>query len=740
MLGTLFLALGLAAGVAAAFRSARRDRALLWFGVFTALYGLRLIVRSDTVQTEFPFPATTWDAIEALITYVILVPAALLAASAATPDLRGLLRHLWRVNLACAVVASVWDIAAGRPGAAMVFNRMVVVANIGIALLSVTRDLRARRVTGDGWIVLSGAAVFVAAALLETARGRGFGPVQLEPFAMLVVVACLGYVVVKQVFDSERRIAAVGRELETARQIQQSILPKRVPPVPGVSVAAHYDSMSEVAGDLYDFVVTPSGQLGILVADVSGHGVPAAIVASMVKIALAVQEGEISDPGTVLARMNRALYGRFELAYVTAVFALIDPAARTLTYASAGHPSPMLRRGDGRIESLDERGIVIGFLPEVGYASAVVRDLAAGDRVVFYTDGMTEAARADGEFFGDREFQRILATGAAPAPEQCITLLVDAARRWVGADFADDVTVIVVDWISARGQLPAGVDPPLALAHEDFRGGAPFRGLLAVRHQVHLICRVENHRGAIGLELGAGKHQPRQLAAAGGEGARRLEIGRAGAEPVRATLDRDQFRRQEVRERASITGEPRAPHRFARGQHRRPLRLAERSQLRDPAVHFLRMQRGVRGDLDPALRLFVEDVQQREPLRELRPAIRHVDVEQERGHRRVAVEDDVEVGHAVADHADALGRRRVEGRFVHVAVEAANHVIGLGREPPPVLAVRFRERLAVLVDERLADVLDLLANERPRRPPGFARRERFAPGPGPAPRASRQSG
>ena len=165
MLGTLFLALGLAAGVAAAFRSARRDRALLWFGVFTALYGLRLIARSDTVQTEFPLSARTWETFADFITYVILVPAALLASSALAPDRHRLVRHLWRVNLACAVVAIVWDVADGRSGAAMVFNRMVVVANIGIALLSVTRELRARRVTGDGWIVLSGAAVFVAAAL-----------------------------------------------------------------------------------------------------------------------------------------------------------------------------------------------------------------------------------------------------------------------------------------------------------------------------------------------------------------------------------------------------------------------------------------------------------------------------------------------------------------------------------------------------------------------------------------------
>jgi sigma-B regulation protein RsbU (phosphoserine phosphatase) len=261
------------------------------------------------------------------------------------------------------------------------------------------------------------------------------------------VVMCLGYVVVTHVFHSERRMAAVGRELETARQIQQSILPKHPPSVPGLAVATHYDSMAEVAGDLFDFAVTPAGQLGVLVADVSGHGVPAAIVASMVKIALAVQEGEVADPGAVLTRMNRALHGRFELAYVTAVFAFIDPAAGTLTYASAGHPSPLLRRADGRLESLDERGIVLGFMPDVIYSCAIVRGLVPGDRVVFYTDGITEAARADGEFFGDEEFQRLLAAGPPQAPERFMTTLIEAARRWVAADFADDVTVVVVDWV-----------------------------------------------------------------------------------------------------------------------------------------------------------------------------------------------------------------------------------------------------------------------------------------------------
>jgi len=445
MLGMLFLTLGLASGAAAAVRTARHDRTLLWFSIFTFLYGLRLIARSDVVQAVTPLSKGAWHASADVITYVILIVAALLASAALAEGPRRVMRYMWIIDLAGAAVAIAWDSIVGRSGAAMPLNRVLVIGNIAVAVLSVALDTRRRRWTRDGWIVLAGASIFTGMALAENIRGNLFGRVDAEPFAMLIQIVCLGYVVVNRMFQTERRVAAVSRELETARQIQQSILPKRAPTIDGLSVAAHYDSMAEVAGDFYDFVVTPSGQLGVLVADVSGHGVPAAIVASMVKIALAVQEGEITDPGLVLTRMNRALCGRFELAYVTATFALVDPTARTLTYAAAGHPSPLLVRATGSVESLDERGMVLGFLPDASYSSATVRDLAAGDRIVFYTDGITEASRADGEFFGDRQFLDVLTIGLPQPADRFLSTLVERARQWTGADFADDVTVVVVD-------------------------------------------------------------------------------------------------------------------------------------------------------------------------------------------------------------------------------------------------------------------------------------------------------
>ena len=143
--------------------------------------------------------------------------------------------------------------------------------------------------------MLAGASIFAGIAVVGNVRGGLLGPVDTEPFAMLVLIGCLGYVVMNRVFRTERRVAAVGRELETARQIQQSILPKRPPSIEGLSIAAHYDSMAEVAGDLYDFIVTPSGQLGVLVADVSGHGVPAAVAGD--RSAAGSRRGAAQTPG-----------------------------------------------------------------------------------------------------------------------------------------------------------------------------------------------------------------------------------------------------------------------------------------------------------------------------------------------------------------------------------------------------------------------------------------------------------
>src|SRR5271167_1751022 len=138
-----------------------------------------------------------------------------------------------------------------------------------------------------------------------------------------------------------QQLLAIQKELETARQIQLSILPAEIPKIEGLDIAARYVPMSSVAGDFYDFIIVDEKHLGILVADVSGHGMPAALIASMLKIALASQVAHAFDPGRVLGGLNQSLCGKFKHHFVTAAYLFVDREKNTMSYAGAGHP-PLL--------------------------------------------------------------------------------------------------------------------------------------------------------------------------------------------------------------------------------------------------------------------------------------------------------------------------------------------------------------------------------------------------------------
>ena len=153
----------------------------------------------------------------------------------------------------------------------------------------------------------------------------------------LVFVGCLGYISGYRIFANEERLLAINKELEIARRIQFSILPQSVPALTGLDIAARYLPMSAVAGDFYDFLFIDEKRIGILIADVTGHGIPAALIASMLKVAFATQAHHANDPACVLTGLNRALCGKFEEHFVTAAYLFIDLENYLLRYSAAGH-------------------------------------------------------------------------------------------------------------------------------------------------------------------------------------------------------------------------------------------------------------------------------------------------------------------------------------------------------------------------------------------------------------------
>lgn len=247
---------------------------------------------------------------------------------------------MWQADLIYAATAVAVDLARGTPGSMMWMNPVAVTVNFSVVVAHFVAGLRTFRWTRGAIAAAVGANLFGVLAGYETLLNASpLGPrISLEPFGMLALIGGLGFLVAERVIASERRLAALSQELQTAQRIQRSILPAEVPRSPGMTIAVRYLPMAEVAGDFYDFVRDSEGRIGVLVADVSGHGVPAAIIASMVKVAFAAQAGCAGDPGRVLCGINQILCGKFDLAYVTAAYAFIDAPARKLTYALAGHP------------------------------------------------------------------------------------------------------------------------------------------------------------------------------------------------------------------------------------------------------------------------------------------------------------------------------------------------------------------------------------------------------------------
>jgi serine phosphatase RsbU (regulator of sigma subunit) len=242
---------------------------------------------------------------------------------------------------------------------------------------------------------------------------------------------------------TEEALAAIRNELEIARRIQKSILPEQMPQVPGLRVAAQYLPMSQVAGDFYDFLLIGERRIGLLIADVSGHGVPAALVASMVKVAVAAQAEHADNPAKVLAGLNSVLSGKLQGQFVTAAYLFLDLDKGTAHYSAAGHP-PMLhyRASEKTVDDVVENGLILGIMPFASYESRPV-SFNRGDRFLLYTDGVVEATRGEEEF-GRARLEKVLAsTGDAEAICHSVSREVSA---WSNGVAGDDITVLAVEF------------------------------------------------------------------------------------------------------------------------------------------------------------------------------------------------------------------------------------------------------------------------------------------------------
>jgi serine phosphatase RsbU (regulator of sigma subunit) len=286
----------------------------------------------------------------------------------------------------------------------------------------------------------------------EETRGFDVGAVDdiHKPFSPAVVKARVQtHLVLRGIREQlAQQLLTIQNELETARQIQLSILPSEIPKIEGLDIAARYVPMTSVAGDFYDFIVVDEKHIGIMVADVSGHGMPAALIASMLKIALSAQWARASNPAQVLAGLNQTLCGKFQYQYVTAAYLFVDMQKRTLTYAGAGHTPLLLWGGSSKgVRDVTENGLVLGKFPFATYSS-VELPLKAGDRALLYTDGISETTNLAGVQFGIDCFKQFLGTEQSTSADQFADRLLEELSRWSdrgsAEDLDDDITMVAI--------------------------------------------------------------------------------------------------------------------------------------------------------------------------------------------------------------------------------------------------------------------------------------------------------
>lgn len=245
--------------------------------------------------------------------------------------------------------------------------------------------------------------------------------------------------------------AELDREMQVVGEIQRSLLPQSLPSIPGLDIAAYYRTSTRAGGDYYDFFPLADGGWGIFIADVSGHGTPAAVLMAITHAIAHAQPGTHAPPAALLHYLNARLTPAYTSSgtFITAFYAVFDPVRRRLSYASAGHNPPRLLRGDSVI-SLDENGALpLGIFAETKYAEASI-DLERGDLLVLYTDGISEAMPPRNKegarpLFGVGRMDEVLRRCGAARAEECVAAMKRAVAEFTqDAPPADDQTLIAM--------------------------------------------------------------------------------------------------------------------------------------------------------------------------------------------------------------------------------------------------------------------------------------------------------
>ena len=384
------------------------------------------------------------------ITYLTVVVGLLFFLELSLGRLRLLIQAAVCVGLLIAITGVGLFVFTGSSGKLMFYHHLLSATLLLVltTVVAVPKLSRKYLVLPDRRVLATGTFVFALEGLWNNlSRPLGFGtPRILDHLGFAILLFSFGYVALQLVFANEHRLLSVENELAIAREIQNSILPSHVPQIRNLSISAAYIPMTAVAGDFYEFIPVDETRVGILVADVSGHGVPAALIASMIKVAMQSVIACADDPGAVLRELNRILTAQLRGQFVSAAYLWLDVENGKALYSAAGHP-PLLCWRQGKMERIESNGLLFGLIQERDDYPVCDITIQAGDRFLLYTDGVTEPENAHGDAFGDVKLEQVVRDSQGRSPSELSDQLLSEIRHWQPASITqqDDITLIVID-------------------------------------------------------------------------------------------------------------------------------------------------------------------------------------------------------------------------------------------------------------------------------------------------------
>ncbi|MHC4115029.1 MAG: PP2C family protein-serine/threonine phosphatase [Planctomycetota bacterium] len=290
-------------------------------------------------------------------------------------------------------------------------------------------------------------------------RGRGIGVLRLyspkpkrfneDDIALARAVAshCAVAITNAKLYAKALEGARIGEQMRLAGVVQRSMIPEKAPEVPGFDIAATYIPCFDVGGDFYDFIRTGDNCIAVVIADVIGKGVPAAIMASSFRGAVRAYTDCENSRGAIkeiISRLNKMALAEYrDGGFVSLFYAIVDFEEKTMTYCNCGHEPTMLLR-NGQVTDLTRGGLVLGVKQETEYEIETVK-LRRGDCLLFYTDGLIDAANFEGQFWGLENLQETAGKFCDGSAEQMVRNILGYRRRFVGlARQIDDTSIIVV--------------------------------------------------------------------------------------------------------------------------------------------------------------------------------------------------------------------------------------------------------------------------------------------------------